>query len=126
MNTISIVGSVIVTFALISYLVSIITEQLKKIITKRVLTFLTLGLTLDISATVCMIIGSPNSPFTFHGFVGYSALFIMIIETTLIWRLFLSAGYGVAVPGKLHIFSRIALIWWVAAYITGSMLAMVF
>ena len=126
MNTISIIGSGIVTLALASYLVSIITEQVKKVITRRVLTFLTIGLSLDISATICMIIGSPNSPFTFHGFVGYSALLIMIIETTLIWRLFRSGGYGIAVPSSLHIYSRVAIIWWVAAYITGSMLAMVF
>ncbi|TFH36370.1 MAG: hypothetical protein E4G95_05830 [Bacteroidia bacterium] len=126
MNTISIIGSAIVTLALASYLVAIITEQVKKTITRRVIIFLTLGLSLDITATVCMIIGSPNSPFTIHGFVGYSALLIMIIETTLIWRLYRSVGFGVAVPSSLHIYSRIALIWWVAAYITGSMLAMVF
>jgi len=126
MNTISIIGSGIVSLALVSYLVSIITEQVKKAVTRRVLTFLTIGLSLDISATICMIIGSPNSPFTFHGFVGYSALLIMIVETSLIWRLYRSSGFGVAVPRSLHIYSRIALIWWVAAYITGGLLAMVF
>ena len=126
MNTISIIGSVIVTFALISYLVGIITEQLRKMITGRVLLFLTIGLVLDISATVCMIIGSPNSPFTFHGYVGYSALLVMIIENILVWRLYLSSGLGAPVGRKLHIYSRIAIIWWAAAYITGSLLAMVF
>lgn len=126
MNTISVVGSVIVTMALISYLVSIITEQIRKVVTRRVLVFLTIGLALDITATICMIIGSPNSPFTFHGFVGYSALAVMVVETVLIWRLYLSASFGVAVPRSLHIYSRIAIIWWAAAYVTGSMLAMVF
>jgi hypothetical protein len=126
MNIISIIGSVIVTLALASYLISIITEQVKKVVTKRVLVFLTIGLVLDITATICMIIGSPNSPFTFHGYVGYSALLIMLIETTLIWRLYLSGGFGVKVPSKIHIYSRIAIIWWAAAYITGSLLAMVF
>jgi hypothetical protein len=125
MNTISIIGSVIVTFALGFYLISIITEQLKKIVTRRVLAFLTAGLVFDISATVCMIIGSPNSPFTFHGFVGYFALTIMIIENILIWRLYLWNGFGVKVPRKLHIYSRLAIIWWAAAYITGSLIAMV-
>ena len=126
MNIISIIGSVIVTLALASYLISIITEQVKKVVTKRVLVFLTAGLALDITATICMIIGSPNSPFTFHGYVGYSALIIMVIETILIWRLYLSGGYGVKVPSKTHTYSRIAIIWWAAAYITGSLLAMVF
>ena len=124
MNTISIIGSVIVTMALISYLISLITEQVKKIISKRVLIFLTIGLTLDITATACMIIGSPNSPFTFHGFVGYSALIIMVIETVRVWRLYLSGGFNVPVPKGLHLYSRFAIIWWALAYITGSMLAM--
>jgi hypothetical protein len=123
MNTISIIGSVIVTLALISYLISLITEQVKKIINKRVLIFLTIGLIMDITATICMIIGSPNSPFTFHGFVGYSALSIMIIETILIWRTYMANGINAAVPSGLHIYSRIAIIWWIAAYITGSLLA---
>ena len=126
MNTISIIGSVIVTLALISYLVSIITEQMKKAVTRRVLVFLTLGLALDISATICMIIGSPNSPFTGHGFVGYSALLIMIVENIFIWRLYLKGGFGISVPRNIHIYSRISIIWWAAAYVTGSMLAMVF
>jgi hypothetical protein len=125
MNTISIIGSIIVTVALVFYLISIITEQIKKVITKRVLVFLTAGLVFDISATVCMIIGSTNSPFTFHGFVGYSALTVMIIENIIIWRLYLWNGFGVKVPHKIHIYSRIAIIWWAAAYITGSILAMV-
>jgi len=123
MNTISIIGSVIVTLALISYLVGIITEQLKRIINKRVLVFLTIGLTLDITATICMIIGSPNSPFTFHGFVGYSALGIMILENILIWKTYLAKGIDAPVSQGLHIYSRVAIIWWVAAYITGSLLA---
>jgi len=123
MNTISIIGSVIVTMALISYLISLITEQVKKIISKRVLIFLTIGLSLDITATACMIIGSPNSPFTFHGFVGYSALSIMIVETILIWKTYMTNGINAPVPRGLHIYSRIAILWWIAAYITGSLLA---
>jgi hypothetical protein len=89
MKTILIIGSIIVTLALIFYLAGIITEQRKRLVTKTVLIFLSLGLLFDISATVCMIIGSTNSPFTFHGFIGYTALLAMVIETLLVYRFYL-------------------------------------
>ena len=124
MNKISIIGSIIVSIALISYLIAIITEQVKRKVTSRVLLFLLTGLVLDVTATICMIIGSPNSPFTLHGYIGYSALAIMIIENIMIWRLYRAEGINAEVPPGLHLYSRIAIIWWVAAYITGSMIAM--
>ncbi len=122
MNPILIAGSVIVTLALISYSIAILTEQRTGIISKRVLVYLSVGLALDITATVCMIIGSPNSPFTFHGFIGYSALAVMIVETFLIWYLFLKSGINASVPRAHHLYSRYAYAWWVIAYITGGLL----
>jgi uncharacterized protein with PQ loop repeat len=122
MKTILIIGSIIVTLALIFYLAGIITEQRKRLVTKTVLIFLSLGLLFDISATVCMIIGSTNSPFTFHGFIGYTALLAMVIETLLVYRFYLKNGSAVSVPKGLHLYSRFALVLWVAVYITGSLL----
>ena len=78
MNTLSIVGAIIVTLALVSYSIGILTEQVKKKIIPRVLVFITLGVFLDVTATVFMILGSKNSPFTIHGFIGYSALFLIV------------------------------------------------
>ena len=124
MNTLSIFGAVIVTLALISYSIGIISEQLKKKILPRVLLFLTLGVALDITATLFMILGSKNSPFTMHGFIGYSALLVMLIELVRIWRLYKREGINADVPKGLHLFSRIAYVWWVVAYITGSLIAM--
>jgi len=122
MKTILIIGTAIVTLALISYAVAIISEQRKRVITKRILTFLTIGIFLDITATTCMIIGSSNTPFTIHGLLGYSALLAMLIDTSLIWRFYLRTDYGEHVPRKLHLYSRNAFIWWVIVYITGSLL----
>lgn len=124
MNTLSIVGAIIVTLALISYSIGIISEQVKKKIIPRVLVFLTLGVVLDVTATLFMILGSKNSPFTVHGFVGYSALVVMLIELVRIWKLYNKEGINVEVPKGLHLYSRIAYIWWVVAYITGSLIAM--
>jgi len=121
MKTITIIASVVVTLALISYSIGILTEQAKKTLNTIVLTFVTLGVFLDIAATIMMIIGSSNSPFSLHGILGYSSLTLMVTDAVLLWRLKIRSGYG-AVPGSLHIFSRIAYIWWVLAYITGALL----
>lgn len=122
MKTILIIGANIVTLALISYSIAIITEQRKKVITPKILTFLTTGLFLDITATCMMIIGSENVWYSLHGLIGYSSLSLMIIDTMLIWRFKVQNGYNVNVPSNLHLYSRIAYIWWVTAYITGALL----
>ena len=124
MNTLSIIGASLVTLALISYSIGIMSEQLHKKLLPRVLVFITLGVILDISATIFMILGSRNSPFTTHGFIGYSALLIMLIELFRIWKLYNRGGIHADVPKALHLFSRYAYIWWVVAYITGSLIAM--
>lgn len=122
MKPILMIGSTVVTLALLFYSIGIITEQRKKVINKKVLLFLTLGLIADITATACMIIGSSNSPFTFHGFIGYTALLAMIIETTLAYRFSSANGATTQVTKGLHLYSRFAYVLWVAVYITGSLL----
>jgi len=122
MKTISMIGAMIVTLALISYSIAVFNERRRKHVTKFMLSFLTVGLVLDITATACMIIGSTNSPFTLHGSLGYSALTLMLIDTILIWRLYKKNGTSFEVPSALHIYTVIAYSWWVIAYITGSLL----
>lgn len=125
MKTILVVGATTVTLALISYSVAIISEQKIKVVSKKVLYFLTTGWILDVLATTMMIIGSSNTPFTLHGVIGYSALMLMSIETYFIWKLKINNGWNVGVPKNIHLYSRIAYIWWVAAYITGSLLVFI-
>ena len=121
MNSTLMAGTRIVVLALLAYSVAIITEQRKKQIGKLVLVFLTAGIILDITATTFMIIGSPNSPFTLHGFLGYSALAAMLVDTLLIWR-FRLLNHAVTITRGLHLYSRYAYLWWVVAFVTGSML----
>lgn len=115
-------GSVIVTLALIFYSIGVITERKQKAINKPVLLFLSLGLLFDITATSFMIIGSTNSPFTFHGFIGYTGLLAMIIETSLAFRFNLKNGSTQTVSKGLHAYTLFAYILWVAVYVTGSLL----
>jgi hypothetical protein len=116
------IGAGIVIFALVSYSLSIITEQRKRLVTSFILWFLTIGLTLDITATIFMIIGSTKSAFSLHGILGYSSLTLMMIDTILIWRFHLASQPGATVPQRLHLYSRIAYSWWVIAFFTGLML----
>lgn len=122
MNTLIQLGTSIVMLALASYSIAIITEQRKKIISKTVLIFLTLGVCLDITATIFMVLGSSHGGLTIHGFIGYSSLAGMFIDAVLIWRQKSKNGLNSAVPKKLHIYSRYAYIWWVLAFITGGVL----
>lgn len=122
MNSILMVGSGVVTLALIFYSIAILSEQKKRIITSGLLLFLTLGLFSDICSTILMIIGSNYKYISFHGILGYTALLGMLIDTILIWKLLLKKQ--TMVSPKLHIYTRIAYIWWVVAYISGSVIGM--
>jgi len=115
---------IVVTFALIFYSIGVITEQRKSYLSKRVLFFLTAGIIFDISSTTLMIIGSSNIPITVHGFLGYTALTVMLIDTILVWRHWAREGNS-QVPRRLHIYTRFAYGWWVIAYIAGAIIAMV-
>ena len=80
---------------------------------------------LDIIATTFMILGSPNSPFTLHGFIGYSALAGMVVDTYLFWRVYLIKSKEDTIPVYLDRYSLYAYIWWVIAFITGAILVLV-
>ncbi len=120
MNPTIIKAVIVVTCALVSYSVGVITEQRKKSISSLVVTFLTLGVVLDISSTVLMIMGSHG--ITYHGFIGWSALAVMLVDSVLIWR-FWWGNRGASVPRGLNLYTRWAYGWWVVAYILGAIIA---
>lgn len=115
-------GTTVVVFALISYSTGIIKEQRTLKISSHVITFLTLGVTLDILATTLMIIGSDKGGLTLHGFIGYSSLLGMLLDTVFIWIRRVKYGLGSKIPKLLHLYSRYAYLWWVIAFITGGLL----
>lgn len=122
MKTVSMIASFIVTLALVSYSIGFSKESRKKLITGRVMLFYTVGVCLDITATILMIIGSSKGMLTVHGMIGYSSLLGMLTDTILLWRHNIRQGPGTEVNRGLHIYSRIAFTWWVIAYITGGLL----
>ena len=116
-------GMTIVILALTSYSIAIFTVQRIRVATKRVLIFITLGVALDITAAVCMILGSDRTwnEITVHAALGYSSLTGMLLDMIFIWRHRLMAGEN-SIANWLHQYSRYAYIWWVLAFITGGML----
>lgn len=122
MNPILITGTRIVIIALIFYTIGLTKEIKKKSLSKSILIYFSIGLFFDITATALMIIGSPNSPFTLHGFIGYSALLAMTIEVFVLWRLYLKNVSPVAIPGNIHKYTVFAYIWWILAFFTGGLL----
>lgn len=124
MNVYVSIGTKIVFLALLFYSIGIFTEQKKKHVTNMVLVFITLGIITDITATIFMIIGSSNQIFTIHGVLGYSSLTAMLLDAALLWRYRITKDVETQVTKGLHIYSRIAYIWWVLAFITGGTLVM--
>jgi hypothetical protein len=122
MNGLLQTGTSIVVLALLSYTIAIFTEQRKKILRRRILVFLTLGVALDITATIFMILGSSKGVFTLHAFLGYSSLAGMFMDAVLIWRLKIKNGSYCPIPNNIHIYSRYAYLWWVLAFITGGLM----
>lgn len=125
MKIASMIGSMIVTVALVFYSLGYFNERKRKLITKKILSFYTIGVTLDVTATIFMIIGSSKGMLTVHGLIGYSSLMGMLTDTFLIWRHYLKGGPGEPVHRSLHLYSTITYTWWVLAYITGGLLVAV-
>jgi len=125
MKTASMIGSFIVTIALVFYSIGYTTERRRQLITPRVLSFYTIGISLDITATIFMIIGSTKGLVSPHGLIGYSSLLGMLTDTIILWRHYLEKGPGENVSRPVHVFSRIAFIWWIIAFITGGLLVVI-
>lgn len=121
MDPILLTGIITVQLALISYGVGIFKEQRSHRVKLATLNWLRAGVVFDIVATAMMIAGSSHGAFTLHGMLGFSSLAAMIVETSLAWRHHARHGDDL-VPRSLHIYSRIAYGWWIAAYITGAIL----
>jgi len=122
MKTYSMIGSFVVIFALLFYSLGFVKVQRKQFVNSRVLLFFTLGVVLDISATTLMILGSSKGMLSLHGILGYSSLLGMCTDTFLLWKHNIKKGSGVKVNKNLNIYSRVAYIWWVLAFITGGLL----
>ena len=122
MSPVLIAGVLIVNLALVAYGVGIFLEQRSHRVQHATLNWLLTGVILDVTATVCMIVGSSRG-LTVHAILGFSSLAAMLAETSLAWRHRAAHGDGI-VPRWLHNYSRVAYGWWLVAYMTGAYLVM--
>lgn len=122
MNSITLIGAIIITIAFLLYGIGNISIQRFKMVSPGVLWFLSLGILLDMVATVFLIAGSPNHLFSVRGIVRYSALLVMLVEVILIWQLYITRKTNAAIGEKLRAYSRVAISWWIIAYITGNLM----
>jgi hypothetical protein len=122
MKTVSIIASFVVTVALVFYSIGFTKERKRRLVTGKVLLFYTIGVCLDITSTILMIIGSSKGMITPHGLIGYSSLLGMLTDTILLWLHNLNQGPDTEVKRGLQLYSRIAFTWWIIAYITGGLL----
>ncbi|MEN8193872.1 MAG: hypothetical protein ABFS12_13705 [Bacteroidota bacterium] len=115
------IGIVFVHLALIFYTIFIIKESKLPKATNSILFFLTAAVIFDIIATTCMMAGTTNTYFTFHGIIGYIGLLAMIIDAVLIWKHKLKLGTEAMFSKGLNLYSKLAYAWWIIAFLTGVM-----
>ena len=123
MKPILIAGISIVNLALISYAAAIVIQSRKRSITGNVLIFLTIGVILDVTSTVCMIIGS-GKVVSFHGIIGYLSLAGMFTDTLFSYLNVRKKGLNSVLSSGFIRWSQVAFGYWVLAYITGAILVM--
>lgn len=122
MNPISLTGAFVITFSLLSYGIGSISLMRFKLVSTGVLVYITTGVILDTIGAVLMIIATSRSPFTLHGLLGFSGLLVMLVNALLLWRYFRKNGSEKRVSRSLLLYSKLAYLWWMIAYILGSLL----
>ncbi len=123
MNSLTVAGAIIISLSLLLYGIGFITIHQYKSVSLGVLTFLTLGILLNITAHVLMIIGSKGSLITAHSMLGFSSFLVMLIYVVFTWQKFFIKKAGAVLHKKFLTLSKLAYGLWVIAYIAGSLLA---
>ncbi len=123
MSYVIIAGVILIHIAFILYSVFIYKEHKYKRATKGLLVFITAAVLFDISATVCMMIGTAEKYFSLHGILGYTALAVMVTDAIFIWRHYNKFGSEVPFSKTLNRNSKLGYVLWLIAFFTGEMLA---
>jgi EamA domain-containing membrane protein RarD len=123
MSLVILAGVILIHIALICYTVFIYKENKYKRATKGVLISITLAVSFDVIATVCMMIGTTEEYFTLHGILGYTALVVMVTDAIFIWKHKNKHGSEVPFSDTLNRNSKLGYILWLIAFGTGEYLA---
>ena len=123
MAIIILTGVVLIHIAFVLYTVFIVKETRAGRATNGVVGFITAAVLFDISATACMMIGTEKQYFTTHGVLGYTALFLMVLDAIFIWKHRMRHGSEVPFSRVLNRNSKLAYVIWIAAFATGEYIA---
>ena len=122
MNSLAIIGAFVITLSFLAYGIGSISLVRFRIVGRIVVAFLSLGVVLDIVAIGLMMLGSKGTPFTFHGFLGATAFFVMLVDTVWSWRMYFTHGRDCRALKSHIIYTKAAYLFWVLAYFTGSLI----
>jgi len=125
MPSVIVAGVILIHIAVILYSVFFYKERKYKRATNGLLILITLAVSFDISATVCMMIGTSKEYFTLHGTLGYTALSLMIVDAIFIWRHKMKHGSEIQFGASLNRYTLFAYITWLLAFATGEYLAII-
>ena len=120
-----IVGVIFIHIALVLYSIFIYKEGKYKRATKGVVGFITAAVLFDISATICMMLGTVENWLTLHGVLGYTAVVVMITDAFFIWKHKIKYGAEVPFSDTLNRNSKLGYILWLVAFGTGELLAVI-
>lgn len=120
-----IVGVIFIHIALVLYTIFIWKESKAKRATRGVVGFITAAVIFDVSATICMMIGTVEKYFTLHGVLGYTAVAVMITDAFFIWRHRNKYGSEVPFSDTLNRNSKLGYVLWLIAFATGEVLAVI-
>lgn len=110
------IGALLATIALILYLVGVLMMVFAGKVRKRNVVLQLTAVICDTAATVCMIIQTGGLiPHDLHGWIGYTALVLMLVELVFVLRHRVDGRADVG----MRAYSAIAMVFWVASYSMG-------
>ncbi|HYQ57815.1 MAG TPA: hypothetical protein VEP89_10775 [Draconibacterium sp.] len=122
MNPLAIVGAFIITLSFLAYGIASISLVRFKIIGVMVLTTMSVGIIFDITAIVLMALGAKGITFTFHGMLGAIAFLVMLVDAIWCWKVFFTKGLDAKARKNQILYAKLAYLFWVIAYFTGSLI----
>lgn len=110
------IGALLATTALVLYVVGILMTVITGSVKRRNVIMQTAAVVCDAIATVCMMIQAQGLiPADFHGWIGYSALALMVIDLVFVMR---HRKDGTA-PIPMRAYAALALVFWIISYSLG-------
>jgi heme/copper-type cytochrome/quinol oxidase subunit 2 len=120
-----VIGVIFIHIALVLYSIFIYKERKYRRATNGVVGFITAAVIFDVSATICMMLGTVEGWLTLHGVLGYTALTVMVIDAIFIWKHRNNHGTEVPFSDALNRNTKLGYILWLVAFGTGEMLAVI-